>query len=362
MAKPPLLEVEQLLGEVPGEFANGLKGAGDPNLFDTLRDEFNELREEVPPGAKDVNGQPRDPKKADWKKLEELAKETLQKKSKDLRVAGCLTEALVRQHGFAGMRDGLGLIRRLCEACWDRLYPVIEDGDPLSRFEPVLNMIDDPDRGLMLPSTLRKLPLVRPKEKDKPSYSVFDYELAQDPKRPEAKTLETINQTMTVTPYEQIRGDLEEITASLAERDKLFQMLGPKMNNKGPAPGFVKIREALTGCQRLAEIVAKKVAPLGPPPGSEADNKEGPGAKGDGAAPGKRAVPTRADIYSQLQALADQLGAMEPHSPIPYLIRRCVTLGNLPFPDMIKELVREDKILAEMKRELGIKDATPAKK
>jgi type VI secretion system protein ImpA len=54
------------------------------------------------------------------------------------------------------------------------------------------------------------------------------------------------------------------------------------------------------------------------------------------------------------------LKELEPHSPIPYLIQRAVELGSLPFPELIKELVRDQKILTDLNRELGIKEQAGA--
>jgi type VI secretion system protein ImpA len=47
---------------------------------------------------------------------------------------------------------------------------------------------------------------------------------------------------------------------------------------------------------------------------------------------------------------------MEPHSPIPYLIRRAVDLGAMPFPLLMKALISDAKALDEMNRGLGIKE------
>ena len=44
-------------------------------------------------------------KTADWKKVIELASETLATRSKDLQISCWLCEALTQQHGFAGARD-----------------------------------------------------------------------------------------------------------------------------------------------------------------------------------------------------------------------------------------------------------------
>jgi type VI secretion system protein ImpA len=70
---------------------------------------------------------------------------------------------------------------------------------------------------------------------------------------------------------------------------------------------------------------------------------------------------TREDVYARLAEAADLLQQMEPHSPVPYLIRRAIEWGNLPFPQLMKALIREDyyQAITEMNRELGIKDPPP---
>jgi type VI secretion system protein ImpA len=50
---------------------------------------------------------------------------------------------------------------------------------------------------------------------------------------------------------------------------------------------------------------------------------------------------------------------MEPHSPIPYLLERAVEMGRMPFPMLVKELIRDMAQLGEVYREFGIKDAEP---
>lgn len=70
-----------------------------------------------------------EPKVAEWRKVRELATEVLTQKSKDLQVACWLCEAVTELHGFAGVHDGLELLRGLIENFWDTLYPPIEDGD-----------------------------------------------------------------------------------------------------------------------------------------------------------------------------------------------------------------------------------------
>jgi type VI secretion system protein ImpA len=48
------------------------------------------------------------------------------------------------------------------------------------------------------------------------------------------------------------------------------------------------------------------------------------------------------------------LQQIEPHSPIPYLVKRAVRLGSLPFPLLIQQMVRDANMLGELNREFGI--------
>ncbi len=64
---------------------------------------------------------------------------------------------------------------------------------------------------------------------------------------------------------------------------------------------------------------------------------------------------TRDDIYSELATAAAALERLEPHSPVPFLVRCAVELGALPFPLLMQALIRDVNVLSEMNRELGIK-------
>ena len=77
--------------------------------------------------------------------------------------------------------------------------------------------------------------------------------------------------------------------------------------------------------------------------------------------PPEKAAQTRDDVYQRLAEAAAVLQKLEPHSPIPYLIRRAVDLGAMPFPQLMKALISDVKALDEMNRGLGIKEPPPEK-
>ena len=52
----------------------------------------------------------------------------------------------------------------------------------------------------------------------------------------------------------------------------------------------------------------------------------------------ERALRDRNDAYAQLDAAADFLMRLEPHSPAPYLVRRAIEWGNLNTVALYQEL------------------------
>ena len=70
-------------------------------------------------------------------------------------------------------------------------------------------------------------------------------------------------------------------------------------------------------------------------------------------------LASRADAYRMLNAAADMLQRIEPHSPVPYLVKRAVRLGELKFPELMRALVRENAVLDELDRLMGIEPPRP---
>src|SRR4051812_28250574 len=95
--------------------------------FGAIYDQIREARRQDDEGPQGL--WERDRKAADHKLVIRLASDVLATKSKDLQIAAWLTEALTWQHGFAGLNEGLDLIRQLLDRFWETLYPELEDGD-----------------------------------------------------------------------------------------------------------------------------------------------------------------------------------------------------------------------------------------
>ena len=114
----------------------------------------------------------REHKTADWHAVRELTTAMLRERSKDLQLAMWLTEANIKLHGFAGLRDGLRITRELITRFWDLgLYPAIEDG-PEDRVGP-LEWLNE-----KLVDSITAIPITT-REDDRSDYSFTDLQEAR---------------------------------------------------------------------------------------------------------------------------------------------------------------------------------------
>jgi type VI secretion system protein ImpA len=346
MASPPLLDFDSLLAPIPGD-----NPAGGAIPFE-IREKLEEGRKEInlEDFDKDDPARPTEAKRADWPGIVRVAQETLTKTSKDLLVSARLTEALVKQYGFAGLRDGLHLMRLLVERCWDRLNPTIEDGDLEVRAGP-FNWLADAEKGARFPNSLRKVPLIVDEKSSRgdkaKKFSWMEWRLSQEGKG--AVTRGDFEKAILATPRAQFVSVEEDINQSVNEIGQLLQTLNGKM---GPlSPGLIDLRGAVEDCRKLVKQMLGQKGEEGGEVGGNSSVEEAPSSSGMAKA------GSREQAYRQLAQAAAVLRQLEPHSPIPYLIQRAVELGAMPFPQLMRALIREQNVLNELTRELGIKEA-----
>lgn len=347
-----------LLAPIPGDRATG------ENLrFEGTYDRIAEARRED--DARLGQGVwEKDPKRADWVAVAQIAGEALELRSKDLQIAAWLTEAWCHLHGFAGTSAGLRLIHGLCDAYWDDLYPPVDD--PEFRAAP-FNWLDE-----KLGLQLKFVPLTQPSDLSSTLYAWSDWETAvrndqlrlQNPaNKALADTLlpPQIESALRQTPLEYINFCQAWIAETRAEAVAIEQLLEARL--PAPAPGLRQFRATLddiaawlAGSPR-AGVAADTATAAAPPPASTSTLVL-PSAAESGA-PTRPAdsgrIHSRAEAYQLLADVAAYLLRTEPHSPTPYLIQRAIRWGSLPLDQLLPEMLGNNGALSEVRQLLNLK-------
>lgn len=337
---------DEFLAEIPGDAPAG------ESLPYPVKAELEEARKEINPDDFDDNDptRPTEMKAADWPRIVDLASQTLKETSKDLLVAARLTEALTKTRGFHGLADGLAVMRGMVEQCWDRMHPIVDDGDYEVRAGP-FNWLADADRGARFPYTVRSAPILTP---DGTPIGWREWKLVQDGKGDLKK--DDFDKAVAAASRDDCQATVDALTRVITELNALTPVLNDKLGRD--APGLTDMRTAVGECYTLAkQILDKKPKdePAADEPAGDGGEEQGGGDESGGGRRGGRPMVTRTDIYARVSEAADLLEKIEPHSPVPFLLRKAVEFGAMSFPELMKALILNSDILSEMNRELGIK-------
>jgi type VI secretion system protein ImpA len=368
MATPAVLDLDRLLAPTPGAQATGLdlrKDGSPGSAYYAIKDARNTARslERQVVTAED-KGSVAPP---DWKVVLDRAVQALAEKTKDLEIVAYLIEALVRQAGFAGLRDGFRLARELVEKFWDGLYPSPDEDGVATRIAPLVGLNGDDSEGTLL-APIKGVPLTTVTSQGQFSYADYDQALAlrkiTDAKQRErriasgAVPLETIEKAVAETPAEFYRNLMDDLTACATQYSQLCDALQQRCGNKPPPSSA--IRGLLESCQDTIKIVAKKklesLTPAAKPdakPGKEADKTASDGEAAAGAERG--ALRTREDAFAALLDVAEFFRRTEPHTVISYTLEQIVRWGRMSLPELLSELIPEEAPRKNLFKQVGIR-------
>ncbi len=350
---------------------------GESLRYEGTYDEIKKFREEDDPNLDQGIWQTK-LKKADWESIEKTCLASLKSKSKDLQVAAWLMEAWVHIYGFTGINRGLQLLFSLCDTFWEDLYPEIMEGDLELRLSPFFWINEK------LSIRVALIPITQPETGDPNCYSLVDWENASRMenlvKRETGKespdlsklelTLDHIRANASLTPVDRLRTIYKELEESLKHLDTLGTFLDEQCQNDSPS--LSRFKETLEKIQRL--IVEFGGAPMDEPKAETEEHAEQQPAEGDAVAqaeskpgsgsamamakaPYSGSIQNRAEAYRALSDAAEYLMRTEPHSPVPYLVKRAVSWGNLPLTELLQQLVQDPNYLNWIYDLLGMNDS-----
>lgn len=261
-------------------------------------------------------------------------------RSKDLRAAVYLVDALLHRRGYEGLRDGFGFLLGLLEQFWPSLHPELDpdDQDPFMRAN-ALGALARPEVLL----TLRGAPLVSSRSFGSVSLKQLQQAAgegaAEDEPPPDTATMEAVFQESSVETLSATVQMLKEAASHVRGVEEAFERLA---GQRGP--------ELLPISQLLRQATLAVEQRLGPRQELAPTALTVEGASGGGAEAGVAVAPRRApgvavgeiasrdDVVRALDKICEYYARNEPSSPLPLLLERCKRLVPLSFMDIIRDM------------------------
>jgi type VI secretion system protein ImpA len=349
MATPATLDVDPLLAPIPGP-----DPAGSPLPYPE-KEKLDEYRKDFDPERDLADLDPNDPRRTDakritprWRDVTTLGSKLLTSTSKDLTVATRVVEALAHVDGFAGVRDGLALLRRLFAECGDRMYPKVTDSDDKEMRAGRVDWLDEPSASLNFPQVIRGIPFFVAGETPV-SHATCQPQGSRPAVLP-ADVFKARVRAQSPEVFARVRETQEDIGQALAEHSELVTVLGTSLSEY--APSLKNVRAALEDCNRVAAEILRQE-----PAGGGATGGDDTPAGGGGIPIGP--VRTREEAYQRLEDLAAALEKLDPHSPVPFLVRRAVEMRAMQFPALVDNLMKPGTVLDFLRTQFGGEPTPP---
>jgi len=306
---------------------------------------------------------------SDWEPVAQFAPGLLAEVSKDIEITVWWIEALLRRKGFAGMRAGFELARRMIETFWDVLHPMPDEEGMEVRVAPLTGLNgDDAEGTLIVP--IGMVPLLRD---DEGPISAWHYKMAREVAAivdPESKqrrmdsgavTLERIHGAVAATDPNELFQVLDEVEACLAEWAALSDALDERCG-AADAPPSSNVRQALEGVLECVRFLTKDLRRPGSDEGGDgeaggADASTESGGDSGGttaqrAAPG--VIATREDAIDAMRRAGEFFRRTEPHSPLPYVVDQALRWAQMPLHALVNELITDPSALEQFQLRTGI--------
>lgn len=339
----------------------GGQPCGEDLSFSTEFDQIAEMRREDDPTL-DQGEWVTTLKVADWPGVVQLCTQLLTERTKDLRLAMWLTEALALTQGYVGLKNGLQVCSALCRQYWQDLYPQADDGDMDERIGNISWLLQ---RVVTLADTR---PVI--KSRQGASYSLQDWRAAklQSGSTPvygqqdalDKVTLDQIKRALNETPRELLRAQLEALRETQAELLGWQEIIDGHLGDDGP--GFVAAKEALSQALHDLERLAREAGLFENSEGANASEETGSappseqGAAQADASPARGGGPlrSRAQALEQLREVAAYFRRTEPHSPVAYLAEKAVKWGEMPLHEWLRKVIKDQGSMSHLQELLGL--------
>ncbi len=316
----------------------------------------NQERKSIEAGSFEVDAQ-------QWQGLLDQIPTLLCEKTKDIELAVWYVEALVRQQQFQGLVQGFSLLSQLLEQFGQALHPQDEeegfsftltsiaalsgDNNPGTLIAPIYHIAITEGKACNTWQYLQALELekLKPNEK-KRRLSQGALELSEVKSSAQKTSVEFVTQVkedvaLAIESFERFSQVLEQVAAdsspSLANLRKALDEISNALKAIYPDQQNAHVDAGLSSEETVAEGGKDAVAVIGEYQQSESSKL------------------TRQTALTQIEKLAQFFIASEPHSPIGYSLQRLARWGDLPLPELMREMLIEQRSQEDYYRVAGVR-------
>ncbi|TLM77950.1 type VI secretion system protein TssA [Microbulbifer harenosus] len=373
MAQANVIDLDTLLQDIAGDLPQGedIRADRSPTSdYYTIKDARNSARAAERSAMFDDSDVDL---LAPWREVAKTAEKILKEKSKDLEVASWYTEALIRLHGFAGLRDGFQLIERMIGGYWDNLYPEPDEDGIETKVAPLTGLNGDGADGTLL-MPIRNADITP--EGDFGGFAFVHYQQARDADKivdPDAKaarvetlgySLADIEQCVQSASAEWAQGLIDTIEEALTSYKSINDALRTSCGQD--APPYSSITSLLDEVLRTTRFIYKShletlnaIAAAAAQSGA-ADDSAPVTAVADSAVALPVGAPSgvinsREDALMLLEKAAKYFRTYEPHTPLAPGLERLIGWGRMTVAELMTELLPDDTSRAIYSQLTGVR-------
>lgn len=329
--------------------------SGDDLSFSAEFDRIQEARREDDP-TMDYGEWQITLKQADWNEVILSCTQLLQTRSKDLRLAGWLSEGLTKMSGLAGLSDGIEIAARLIECFSADIHPKADDGDQEQRIGTMSWFI------ARMSHLTRQIPITCAASGH---FSLNDYDSArylQTQLQRNAEKVDSAEDKLTLEKflaataktekklYSQWINDAERGLLMLAKLEKSSEQL---FGSDGPS--FLPMAESLNSVLDRLRSIANDLGIHAP--GMQVEPQSIPAMVSpvqEEVLPFHGPILTRVQALDMLRQVAVYFRNTEPHSPVAYLADKAASWGTMPLHSWLRAVVKDHGTLSHFEELLGL--------
>ena len=365
MSSQSIIDINSLLEPVSEDnpVGNDIREDSSPtSAYFTMKDARNSARAAERNSMFDGGSSEAD---ENWRKILELAPDTLKNDAKDLEIASWYTEALIRRHGFSGLKAGFSIIKQMIEKYWDNLYPLPDEDGIETRVSSLTGLNGEGAEGVLI-APIRNAKIT---EDVQPGpFNYWQYTQALDIQKisdDDSRAEKTNKIGFNIEDFENVvAGSSEDfylslkndITECLADYREISRMLDERCGNID-APPTSNIINALESTLGVINHVAKYKLPE--KSSNEEEFNEGDSVSTDTSSSDTKSISgpikNRTDAFRRLNEISDYFRKAEPHSPISYALDKAVKWGDMSLSELMRELIPDSSSLDYYGSLTGIK-------